>query len=166
MLTYAADQAVWTAFPPGKSGGLIEASHTRTVRVAGAECFRRVNPAASLKRPPVLPSAPSSASFPPGKSGGLIEAVDQAAAAAVAEPGFRRVNPAASLKHAAHRDDGRVGDGGFRRVNPAASLKHGRAAQLGARFRMGFRRVNPAASLKPEKGIAMYYLRSHSVSAG
>ena len=62
-------------FPPGKSGGLIEAISAD----AGV--------------------SPPSGEFPPGKSGGLIEA---SALPARSRPpvtlGFRRVNPAASLK--------------------------------------------------------------------
>ena len=62
------------AFPPGKSGGLIEA------RVASYNStflywrFRRVNPAASLKRLRGSDNNYYTDPFPPGKSGGLIEA--------------------------------------------------------------------------------------------
>ena len=36
-------------FPPGKSGGLIEASQPAACRTGDGSRFRRVNPAASLK---------------------------------------------------------------------------------------------------------------------
>ena len=37
-------------FPPGKSGGLIEASVSGNQTMASGTGFRRVNPAASLKQ--------------------------------------------------------------------------------------------------------------------
>ena len=74
---------VLVPFPPGKSGGLIEAlSYRSRVRLGLARWF------------------------PPGKSGGLIEAFptwEVSAGGIIGEilriqSGFRRVNPAASLK--------------------------------------------------------------------
>ena len=135
-------------FPPGKSGGLIEAAGTvgggssvasfRRVNPAAslkrfrasdgdrfhrAPRFRRVNPAASLK--PLLaesiPTCPARM-FPPGKSGGLIEASCLVFQCSPCACSFRRVNPAASLKQRAHRGRAREARC-FRRVNPAASLK-------------------------------------------
>ena len=92
-------------FPPGKSGGLIEACH----RGRGEPAYGK---------------------FPPGKSGGLIEASSPMNSAVVTGCRFRRVNPAASLK----RGDGRAladrADKRFRRVNPAASLKHPHHVQV------------------------------------
>ena len=61
-------------FPPGKSGGLIEASTARLVCSRSSSRFRRVNPAASLKL-------------------GWAAWVE-----VIGIDGFRRVNPAASLK--------------------------------------------------------------------
>ena len=61
-------------FPPGKSGGLIEAIRSLNKWNDNSGSFRRVNPAASLKRDAFV----------------AVEAVDV--------PSFRRVNPAASLK--------------------------------------------------------------------
>ena len=61
-------------FPPGKSGGLIEASV------------------------PIEIETVSVAEFPPGKSGGLIEASSSPPCRSRARSSFRRVNPAASLK--------------------------------------------------------------------
>ena len=40
----------WRQFPPGKSGGLIEAVTCATGVSVSSTSFRRVNPAASLKR--------------------------------------------------------------------------------------------------------------------
>ena len=62
-------------FPPGKSGGLIEAAYPAR---EGLSSYRTV--------------------FPPGKSGGLIEATVTGTCGSQTTPGFRRVNPAASLK--------------------------------------------------------------------
>ena len=86
-------------FPPGKSGGLIEASRIH----------------------PDVPT--SSRRFPPGKSGGLIEASWQGYSRGAVHHGFRRVNPAASLKRGSTRREIALVYTGFRRVNPAASLK-------------------------------------------
>ena len=62
-------------FPPGKSGGLIEAR-------SGDDS-----------------TSPDRAEFPPGKSGGLIEAkTSPQFSLSLWNPRFRRVNPAASLK--------------------------------------------------------------------
>ena len=86
-------------FPPGKSGGLIEAPRTWR-RFRSASCrFRRVNPAASLKH------------------------MDRAALGTPRLLGFRRVNPAASLKRYTLEVSSGAAMPGFRRVNPAASLK-------------------------------------------
>ena len=46
----AAVRLLAEGFPPGKSGGLIEAVYGWRVRLWGGRCFRRVNPAASLKQ--------------------------------------------------------------------------------------------------------------------
>ena len=62
-------------FPPGKSGGLIEARTATRASRSAIKCFRRVNPAASLKPACVRLSSRG------------------------ADCCFRRVNPAASLKH-------------------------------------------------------------------
>ena len=86
-------------FPPGKSGGLIEAGYKVHSDLTYLPGFRRVNPAASLKRCAraaiartrcrfrrVNPAASlkqflgtqlhrAAGAFPPGKSGGLIEAL-------------------------------------------------------------------------------------------
>ena len=64
-------------FPPGKSGGLIEARMWLAVTI-------------------------SPEMFPPGKSGGLIEAGDAGQQRGVLTR-FRRVNPAASLKHRSYK---------------------------------------------------------------
>ena len=79
-------------FPPGKSGGLIEATtldppvpqfppgkaSARAAWCGTPRGFRRVNPAASLKRMTCKACSRLDQSvgswFPPGKSGGLIEA--------------------------------------------------------------------------------------------
>ena len=85
-------------FPPGKSGGLIEAYRHQ---------FRR-------PRDRHL--------FPPGKSGGLIEARRSTSPSRRCRSRFRRANPAASLKPelAPAEEPASLR---FRRVNPAASLK-------------------------------------------
>ena len=84
-------------FPPGKSGGLIEARCPCLRAAVQPRRFRRVNPAASLKPDVPALAAPEAPEFPPGKSGGLIEAPWHGSFAARPER-FRRVNPAASLK--------------------------------------------------------------------
>ena len=85
-------------FPPGKSGGLIEARpawaassacswsfrrvnpaaslkrHGEAIGFSIQDGFRRVNPAASLKRSQGQRQVDHRGQFPPGKSGGLIEA--------------------------------------------------------------------------------------------
>ena len=85
-------------FPPGKTGGLIEAEVVRnTIREDGSG-FRRVKPAASLKPVPKLRSLENARpEFPPGKTGGLIEAWLRLSRQQAASC-FRRVKPAASLK--------------------------------------------------------------------
>ena len=93
-------------FPPGKSGGLIEAVPPYPV-VTGAPRFRRVNPAASLKQAD-------------------LSAFDMPITR------FRRVNPAASLKLLGAAPSSAAVQRRFRRVNPAASLKHGSNQRLGA----------------------------------
>ena len=111
-------------FPPGKSGGLIEAAvsarpmaqhvgfrrvnpaaslkradrHQRCQRRRGS--FRRVNPAASLKLLVDNRLVDNRLVFPPGKSGGLIEARHRWLKIVRSGVCFRRVNPAASLKRA------------------------------------------------------------------
>ena len=69
-------RVVLQRFPPGKSGGLIEAQRLPLHSSRWAGCFRRVNPAASLKHDSRRsePGFPDLVVFPPGKSGGLIEA--------------------------------------------------------------------------------------------
>ena len=62
-------------FPPGKSGGLIEAMGSFVGILQEHDGFRRVNPAASLKLPMACDARRPDAMFPPGKSGGLIEAL-------------------------------------------------------------------------------------------
>ena len=105
-------------FPPDKSGGLIEA-------ILVEACFRRINPAASLKRRP--PGSHVGAKrrpwFPPDKSGGLIEADASPRRRRRTRSCFRRINPAASLKRLAPDDGNDAATGRFRRINPAASLK-------------------------------------------
>ena len=134
-------------FPPGKSGGLIEAGPMVDDLEADCMSFRRVNPAASLKQ-------------------------DLAGAVAADAVGFRRVNPAASLKQVdpggcslesgmfppgksgglieAH--DGLIGTGRNRfRFPPGKSgglIEADECGILGLAQTDGFRRVNPAASLK------------------
>ena len=111
--------------------------------------FRRVNPAASLKRRPVGVVRRRLVVFPPGKSGGLIEAVTYGrCVASWTSWGFRRVNPAASLKPHGPIAGSAYYQSGFRRVNPAASLKQAAVRLGGQADAGGFRRVNPAASLK------------------
>ena len=86
-------------FPPGKSGGLIEAGCSASAAARCRSGFRRVNPAASLKQQARASYLKTLSEFPPGKSGGLIEARAPAPTCSVWTPGrFRRVNPAASLK--------------------------------------------------------------------
>ena len=111
-------------FPPGKSGGLIEALLLLADAVDGGLRFRRVNPAASLKpRPLCGPSWPAGNVFPPGKSGGLIEAVWRSRRGCYRHRPFPPgksgglIEAALALFHRATRFLR------FRRVNPAASLK-------------------------------------------
>ena len=88
------------AFPPGKSGGLIEArDEGMTSKVHDLDLFPpgKSGGLIEAENPPgVLPMLPPR--FPPGKSGGLIEAFFNAINASLRIASFRRVNPAASLK--------------------------------------------------------------------
>ena len=112
-------------FPPGNSGGPIEASvvrfHGRRVAVG----FRRVIPAAPLK-------------------------LGVAAGAEVARVSFRRVIPAAPLKLRTPRQSPTASPRSFRRVIPAAPLKRLPMRAAGGDWLRRFRRVIPAAPLKPE----------------
>ena len=78
-------------FPPGKSGGLIEATDPMRYSTSSISSFRRVNPAASLKH-----RIRHHGERPDG-------------------PGFRRVNPADSLKRDNPGELLRAAQGRFRR---------------------------------------------------
>ena len=86
-------------FPPDKSGGLIEASRRLGVPRRRVQCFRRINPAASLKLDSLVHYRPC------------------------AQECFRRINPAASLKRLGAHEHSSTRPLRFRRINPAASLK-------------------------------------------
>ena len=122
---------VAVVFPPGKSGGLIEASADDATPLALRDIgFRRVNPAASLKHL-VSGRVVRCVPFPPGKSGGLIEAPCRGGASRVGTRAEFPPGKSGGLIEAWYADLGdhaaRCGTG-FRRVNPAASLKLGPAA--------------------------------------
>ena len=111
-------------FPPGKSGGLIEAQR------CGCASLRTWRP------------------FPPGKSGGLIEAWLVSDYEDEYGPGFRRVNPAASLKPSA-KNPGSLSSAPRFPPGKSGGLIEAPSRRYGHLPSRGFRRVNPAASLKP-----------------
>ena len=136
-------------FPPGNSGGPIEARSRWRGRVWRPRGFRRVIPAAPLKRvaraepridvarfPPgnsggpieaareAVAAAPRLVRFPPGNSGGPIEAVVASSLIDLLLTGFRRVIPAAPLKLLFTFFSKSSSCFCFRRVIPAAPLKH------------------------------------------
>ena len=146
-------------FPPGKSGGLIEApiAHRKVIQsTAGAFPPGKSGGLIEARYHASHRRALLSGAFPPGKSGGLIEAHFDARRCKLVQrlrrSSFRRVNPAASLKQgSAETVASRATEElvRFRRVNPAASLKRSMGRCVQGPLSAVFPRVNPAASLKP-----------------
>ena len=88
---------VGARFPPGKSGGLIEAD--RVVNAASpSKVFPPGKSGGLIEAGLPVDDQAGRSKFPPGKSGGLIEALTLPARPASRSGCFRRVNPAASLK--------------------------------------------------------------------
>ena len=143
-------------------------------RLRTSDSFRRINPAASLKRRATRRDARRLRGFPPDKSGGLIEARRQSETPSCTTWKFPPDKSGGLIEargRAGSRERGTVGQfppdksGGlieaivllpffqpplpsFRRINPAASLKPGILIRMPHRSVSGFRRINPAASLK------------------
>ena len=88
-------------FPPGKSGGLIEArSRSATVAMA-AKVFPPGKSGGLIEARRIGRISNLAFTFPPGKSGGLIEAQIDSQDNIWLTTRFRGVNPAASLKQGA-----------------------------------------------------------------
>ena len=135
------------AFPPGNSGGLIEAGRSAGSRARGPWWFPPGNSGGLIEARTSRQRSPAPhRQFPPGNSGGLIEAM-RPNKERWGTGSFRRVIPAASLKRLRRATGCRATPRGFRRVIPAASLKH-RGMVTRTVMANRFRRVIPAASLK------------------
>ena len=172
-------------FPPGKSGGLIEAVSCATSRTPAPAGFRRVNPAASLKRsvPRVQPYSPVRSSFRRVNPAASLKPQKTRGGRAQSVAGFRRVNPAASLKPGRRPVGRRHGEAGFPPGKSGGLIEASRFTRIsrpaprwfppgksgglieartpgvaGRALRSCFRRVNPAASLKPIRSLPRWLL--------
>ena len=117
-------------FPPGKSGGLIEAGLDRALALPAQQTFPPGKSGGLIEASHPHSATVTARTFPPGKSGGLIEATGAGSVGAAGSARFRRVNPAASLKPFAIANLSSSASVRFRRVNPAASLKRLRLASV------------------------------------
>ena len=113
-------------FPPGNSGGPIEATWFQLSTTILLLCFRRVIPAAPLKRIPPDRAPPAAARFPPGNSGGPIEAIAYSVYDTNFVKEFPPGNSGGPIEADCEKYEAAMVLGCFRRVIPAAPLKHRR----------------------------------------